>query len=394
MTLVEDLLEQDRIKNYRVSHQGAEKHIVQAAHYMQAAHWKNEEALTALWKILPALTEKVLRIFFSYKNKDEDTARRIVNILRKYSAGKLEITYMADFPTEVAGKPWRDEIRHGVEQANWFMLLLPDPREDWDWCLYETGLFERELTKADKLLCLHHPEVEMPKAIKDYQGIKTDCAGVEKLLRMIFLKDNPIPGMDAINPAISDDIPSIAEKIVNAVHPPQKDRFRRRFAPWVKLQVTGARDLTDQDGLDIARIEDINSKALKLFGKLDKPATWGELRSGIEEWERDSRWRKELLQTINGVANNRQCKPVHAVFQSGHGKTYRPLLFAIDRSGEYGPIVAYHINFLEDVSAIDTKAFPRRMATLVTLLRLAIRFRWEVLEPFTEHKLAAHRAGF
>ena len=387
MSLAENLLDHSYIKRYRISHQGVEKQIKQAAQYMEDEHWNEEEALLALKKILPALTEKVLRVFFSYKSKDEDTAKKIVGILRLYSAEKIKITYMADFPKEIVGKPWRDEIRKGVEEANWFILLLPDPREDWDWCLYETGLFERELTKADKLLCIHHPEVEMPRAIKDYQGIKAHSSSMEQFLQMIFVNGNPLPGMDPINRAIESDIPAIATRIVNAIRPPSKEPYRRRFHPWVKLRIEHAAKLKNQDELDSAIVEKINIKALKLFGKLDQPPTWGELRSDIEEYEGDSRWRKELMCEILDIANNRENNSIHAVFKSYDGRTFRPFLFAIDRDGKNGSIIAYHVNFIEDVSAIDTKAFPRKIATIVTLLRMAIRFRWEILEPFTEHEL-------
>ena len=55
---------------------------------------------------------------------------------------------MEDF-CKLAGKPWRNKIREEIHRANWFILLLPDPSEDWDWCLYETGMFEGDLDNGE-----------------------------------------------------------------------------------------------------------------------------------------------------------------------------------------------------------------------------------------------------
>ena len=387
MSLAKYLLDDEFIKDYRKGHGGAEKLIAKAAQYMEDKNWDEAEAMKALVKILPALTNRRLKVFFSYKVKDKETAKTIVQVLRKASARKLKITYMEDFPKEFVGKPWRDEILRGVYEANWFILLLPDPREDWDWCLYETGLFERDLTKADRLLCLHHPDVDLPKAIGDYQGIAADFEHVKKFLEMIFVEENPIPGMEAINKDIVSDIPSYAKEIVDAIHPPSKERIRQRFPAWVKLQAENAVDLQTEEDLDAATILDANPKALSLFGKTRRPDTWKDLRSNIKEFEGDDRWRKELVSVIRRVVAGDEHDPIHAIFQNKKGKIFRPILFALDRHGEDGHIIAFHINFIEDVAAIDVKGFPKKIATLVNLLRMAIRFRWEVLEPFTEHEL-------
>jgi hypothetical protein len=67
---------------------------------------------------------------------------------------------------------------------------------------------------------------------------------------------------------------------------------------------------------------------------------------------------------------------------------YHPVAFAVDRSGPSGPIEAYHIAFVEDVSTTNTTAMPKQLAMLATLLRFTFRFRWEVLEPFSRGPLS------
>ena len=150
MSLLENLLEQAEFKEYLDTHQSRVAAVRAAIEYMQQEDYSEPEATVALKKLLPALTDQKLSVFFSYKKTDEDAANAIVAILKLYSGGKLEITYMADFGRENVGKDYREKIRQAVERANWFILLLPDPSEGRDWCLYETGLFEGDIPKADR----------------------------------------------------------------------------------------------------------------------------------------------------------------------------------------------------------------------------------------------------
>ena len=53
---------------------------------------KKQDGLRSMRKIVPALRERKLNVFLSYKKKDRESARIIVDILRENSAGKLNIT--------------------------------------------------------------------------------------------------------------------------------------------------------------------------------------------------------------------------------------------------------------------------------------------------------------
>ena len=182
------LLSDPEIENFINTHQGAAGRIEKAA---RALVGKND-ALKSLKKLLPALSQNKVNVFFSYKKKDENAANAIVDVLRSKSAGKLTITYQAEFTEKIVGQHWRVKIRDAVHRANWFILLFPDPSDDWDWCLFETGLFEAQLTSADRLICLHHPDIKIPDPIKDYHAVSATIPEVEKFLGMVFKNDNPV----------------------------------------------------------------------------------------------------------------------------------------------------------------------------------------------------------
>jgi len=379
-----DILSDPEIANFLSTHQGASSEIERAAKELEG----KSDAVQALKKLFPALTQKVVYVFFSYKQKDKIAAEKIVHLLQEPGGRNLNISYMGDFTSKIVGKKWRDYILSEVCRANWFILLLPDPSEDWDWCLFETGLFEAQLTSSDRLFCLHHPDIQLPDPIKDYHHVAAIPAEVEKFLCMMYVKDNPVFGMEAINPMVERRIPKIAQQIVDAIVPPKKILFRDIFEPWLELKIPNAEMMQDKIELDEALVESANNGALDLFGFVVPPKTLGELRSGLpEQSRRDTRWLNELFHVVRRVACGRKFFPIQAVFQKWDGKIFRPVLCAVDRKEKDGPIETYHVTFAEEVSHVDDTAIPKEVSELATILRFAFRFKWEVLAKFGNRTL-------
>jgi hypothetical protein len=262
MSTQDELLSDTVIAEFIATHRGAEKRIRRAAEQLA----ETVEPLTALRKLLSTLDEQIVHVFFSYKRKDEDVAKAIVQILRRHSAGKLQISYMADFGKEIVGKLWRDKIRDEIRKANWFILLLQNPSDDWDWCLYETGLFEAHGTSADRLICLHHPNIDVPNQIEPYQAVSAKIPEVENFLRWVYLEDDSVPGMRAINKEIENGIPEIAKNVVELIRAP-KNVCEQVFPPTVKLKIERlSAGPISEENFDAAIVVRCNQEALDLFG--------------------------------------------------------------------------------------------------------------------------------
>ncbi len=376
----EELLNEEEIAYFVETHQGAAAERVRcAAQYLA----DKPDGLKALKKILPALDDNVIKVFFSYKKKDEDVAIKIMELLRIHSAEKLQITSMADFEKDIAGKPFRDFIREEIQRTNWFILLLPDPSDGWDWCLYEAGLFEAQNTTADRLICIHHPNTGVPSQIEEYQAVPAKIEDMEDFLRGIYIVENPIPGMKPLNHAIESELRKMAEEIVSAIRAPRKSTIRQTFPAWVELKINQTQELTDENALDRASVVACNNEALRLFHFLHNPRIWGRLRANVAE--SDSRWRAELCRTLKAISEGVMFEPVQAVFKAQNGKIYRPLACAVDRLGEEdAPIERFHVAFIEEIGVLDSTSFPIGMSVLSSLLRFSFRFRWEVLERFSK----------
>jgi hypothetical protein len=383
MTTAQNLLENQDIARFLKTHQGAEPEIQRAANELA----NKSNPLAALKKLLPALSSKTVKIFFSYKAKDEAAAQVVVSVLRESSADKLEITFQGEFTQDIVGRRWREHIHDRVRQANWFILLLPDPSDDLDWCLYETGLFEAQLTPADRLICLHHPDVEIPDPIEGYHAVAATIPTMEKFLHMVFIEEGPVAGLPPINRAIERRIPELAARIVEAIRAPKRKLHRDVFEPWIGFRLETAGMLKNKEELDSATIVDANREGLDLFGFRQAVGTFGELRATVVEIQGDGRWREELFHVIRKIAQGRNFKPIQAVFKSLDERVYRPVMLAVDRAGANGPVQTYHLTFAEEVTTSDTVAMPTELAQLVALQRFTFRFRWEVLERFSKRPL-------
>lgn len=381
---VEEMLNEPEIKKFLDTNDNAKERVRRAASRLK----EKRDGIPALKKLLPSLADQSINVFFSYKSTDERAARSIVEVLRENAAGKLRITYQADFTKEIAGRCWREVIRDTVQKSNWFILLLPDPSEELDWCLFETGLFEAQRTEADRLICLHHPDTTIPSPIEDYHHVAATLPEMEKFLNMVFVESDPIHGMPPINEAIAKHIPELARRTVDAIRIPKSRMNRVVFEPWIEIKIDEPATFADLEHLDAATVLTANKAALDIFGLLDCKQTFAEFREGIEERHGDDRWRRELVHVIRKIIKGKQFFPVQAVFQSSTGRIYRPVALAIDRAGPKGPVQTYHVTFAEEVTSPDTTAMPDKLALLATLLRFAFRFRWEVLEPFTRGPLS------
>ncbi len=388
----EEILSRPDVKEFMETHQGAAARVKKAVTLLVNKNEVKDE-IESIKKLFTALTNNSVSVFFSYKKKDESAAKEIVTVLRKFAGERLKITYAAEFKGDIVGKHWRSKIREEIHHANWFILLFPDPSDDWDWCLYETGLFESQFTSADSLICLHHPDTKIPNPIEGYQAVSATIPDVEAFLDTVYRKDNPVFGLDAINPHVDDkDIEACAKRIVDAIRPPKSCIVQNIYEPWVLLKFENLLNLHGKKDLDKALLLNANKEALDLFDFDQKPKTWGDLTSSLPKANGnfvDDRWQEELFHVIKKISEGRKFTPIQAVFKTMGDKLIRPVIYAVDRMKCLnGNIVSFQITFSEDVGVVDNSSIPENVSVLASYLRFAFRFRWEILEKYTVGNLS------
>lgn len=99
-----------------------------------------------------------------------------------------------------SGRDWFNSIKKSLKSANCLVLLVPDDSDEREWPIFEAAFFAGRMLPGERLIYLHHPDVQMPHQLATFQGEKADATGIEKLLRRLLIEPDVIPGLDAINP--------------------------------------------------------------------------------------------------------------------------------------------------------------------------------------------------
>jgi hypothetical protein len=120
-----------------------------------------------------------------------------------------------------------------------------------------------------------------------------------------------------------------------------------------------------------------NQEALKLFGFIGGvDRTWADILKAAQR-TKDQRWIKELSRCIRQAGDNELFKPVQAVYHAEIG-SFQPQL-ALKEVLPNGAC-RFQVKFVETVVAPILEV-PNDFGLLATLLRLGLRFRFEVIKP-------------
>jgi hypothetical protein len=118
--------------------------------------------------------------------------------------------------------------------------------------------------------------------------------------------------------------------------------------------------------------------SLQLFGFLDGTRlTWRDIVRQAQKTP-DTRWLGELQRSIAQASNNERFRPVQAVFHTETG-SYQPQLAKKEVRTDGSS--RFHVHFVYTVVARLSEV-QNEFGMLATLLRLGLRFRYEVIERF------------
>ena len=79
---------------------------------------------------------------------------------------------------------------------------------------------------GERLICLHHPAVAIPRQLQAFQGDRADVAGIGKLLRRILVEPDLIPGLPGINPDCESFLEEQAKGLAEQFSGPTRLRSR------------------------------------------------------------------------------------------------------------------------------------------------------------------------
>jgi hypothetical protein len=327
------------------------------------------------------MSEKV-NIFVSHKKEDEAAALCIRDILKRFDDDDnpmIEFHLSEEIP---GGEPWYEWITSKLKSSNLLILLFTDPARNWDWCLYEAGLFD--LMDGDhhrRTICLHSSATDPPEPLKHIQAFSAKPKDIEKFLNQLFI-DTVLTDLDK---PIASWLKKAPEKLESAAIDISKLIDRKPFrSEWhTKNMIIHVKDpeTIQQDCIPPDAKVEATEKTLELFAKGNRRWDWKDLEEKARSRE-DQRWLDELAVAMKSASKGDLPKPVQALFHPLHGTVmYRPILYRVDKLVDGS--IKFKILFCEDVSW-QVEDAPANMRSLITSLVMATRFRYELSKKFLD----------
>lgn len=223
-----------------------------------------------------------LRVFISYRHALMADTKAIIGILRELFRHDRQIEIIWDEGFDV-GQPLTHQVIDTILSCQIFLLLLPDRSQDWDWILYESGVFmARNNSPLQKVVILHHSLNPAPPQFRHLLTVRTDPNDTTQLasfLNKLCLGEDYFPGMGSLCPNVTkSSIEKAAKRIAELIAPRRK---LKRCQPFLKLSVT-APDYSLENAVNVSvdgwrailttaviKEGDINSKCRDLFGVPD-----------------------------------------------------------------------------------------------------------------------------
>jgi hypothetical protein len=321
-----------------------------------------------------------VKIFISHKKIDADAATAIQKSLERLGTRDRLTVFVSEHIT--GGTDWFKWIKESLAESNLLFLLYTDRTEDWDWCMYEAGLFT-DLSGSDtrKVVCIQSTD-DRPEPLKHLQAVKAQSDDLIPFLEELYLKTELLNLDQPLSPWLKDrrdEFEQEAAKIANALM--RRKVETHRFGLHMFIHVSNPVDIVENKIPSNALVTSDQSFVWSLFDKEPGSWHWGDLETEARK-NKDQMWLSELARAIFRAKQKKKVKQIQASFRSlAENKSYRPVLYRADTLADGS--IRFKVLFYEDISW-QFMNVPDSIETLVTALVMATRFRYEVLRPYLE----------
>ena len=323
---------------------------------------------------------KDVRVFISHKHQDKDAALRVAQILQNFS-GRLKI-FVSEKDIK-AGDNWDEELEEKLRQSDVLLLLYTDPTQEWDWCLYEAGMFRGQ--KPRRVICLFPPGADKPKPLRKLQAVAADEKTLKEFLRSFICTEELTGIRPPLNNKAGEESIELAAKQIEGMFVPREARpeyTARRMCLEIPLDTN-----VDSEQVPGGAQVEADAKTLAIFGKAEGQWTWAELVESLAQKTSgppSTKWLDELGNAMLIASKGDLIKPMLGTFLGAEGgKFFRPILFRVDRAIANKRVYRFYVIFNEELAPEEIGG-PRDAGVIFNLLRIANRFRWELIEPFLE----------
>ena len=281
------------------------------------------------------------RVFISHKHGDHEFAAAVDEALRSLSP---TLECFVSGSNISAGTEWNHEIRDALRKSHVLILLFTNPSQNWDWCLYEAGLFTRlDHEDVHSVVSLFHSDGVAPRVLENLQGVRARQSEIAVFLESLckstwLVSDDWRRG--ALNSDILPERVDAAAKQIERAFPDTVTPAAQHPCHRVVLDLSGATESWDRIPDDARVVE--GSTATEMFtlslfqvASGSRTRTWGELVAAVGG--QDAPWRRQLDRRFAAALRGELFPPTTATLRAfaleeRHRRHYRPIIYEIDRA--------------------------------------------------------------
>lgn len=300
------------------------------------------------------MTEDKFQVFVSHKQDDHALAKTVKTTLERLCGSSI---YCFVSGSDIAaGSDWNAEIRSQLAKSHLLILLFTEPSRNWDWCLYEAGLFT-SLGAAEEhsVVCLYRPpkspaDNALPSPLRNLQGVPVAPEPLQEFLRQLCKETWRVAKEWRRGPLVPEDcqtsIVDTSNEILKAFSQalPGVDKEELIYHPChrIVLDLSSIEKIEagiPREALVVEGDRTTSNFTLTLFnlaaGRL--PRTWGQLvdAAGVG----DTTWLTDLNQRFAAALQEELFVPSTSTIElrdtwRQHRRSYRVILYQIVREGQ------------------------------------------------------------
>jgi TIR domain len=290
------------------------------------------------------------RVFVSHKHDDHALAGTVKTALEDMS-GRIECFVSGSDLS--AGSDWNAEIRSQLTKSHLLLLLFTEPSRNWDWCLYEAGLFTSLGAEDHSVVCLHRPQDALPSPLQNLQGVPVRVDLLQQFLSQLcketwrvakewrFGALVPRVPQESIERASNRIIKAFSPKTIEALPDVRKEDLIYHPCHRLVLDLSAIEKIEagiPREALVVEGDGATSNFTLTLFnlacGRLAR--TWGDLVDAAGGG--DTTWLTDLDRHFVAALNEELFSPSTSMIQLWdtwhlHQRSYRAILYQIVREG-------------------------------------------------------------
>jgi len=315
-------------------------------------------------------TREPIKLFVSHISDEAEMARLLHRQLEEDFIGQVKFFTSSDVGSISAGEEWLTAIHEALEESAAVLVLCSKVSVTRPWVQFELG---SAWMKGTRIIPVCHSGMEprdLPMPLAQLQSVQLGTqVGLDRLYQAVVevLEWPKVPQPKDQDRFLAD---------VQAL----ESRFRdpvQQFERYVDVIVPRPGMLEDNTLDDSTKIES-NAVSMELFGLIGTSGrTWKDICNAARRTP-DTRWLTQLQDCIYKASRNEVFRPVQAVFH-GERASYQPQLAKKEMHPDGS--CRFHVHFVETTVAPLTEV-QNDFGLLATLLRLGLRFRYEVVEHF------------